>query len=308
MDTARVAILSCGCVCAWVVQAAQAAADGDGSEADPLIVAEIAAPAPADDAPEEAAALDQDGRAAVPAPAGLRVQFDSGTMENVHRIVGFWPSVHWLNSRNAGTSMAALGYTWRNLRLEGALFRERGSEQYRDSEFLRMDSARKRLGYRFGPHWALQLSRGFLATPDQFRQDQKTRRRTASLTYRGGFNSNPWHATVAFGRGKGLSGINSSAYLLDTAMNIGQQHTVFARLERAGHDELFRNEDGPRDRVHDASKVSVGYLYDVTKNGPAKLGIGGTVSRRAVSDELLSYYGDKPISYEVFLRLQMNFK
>jgi hypothetical protein len=279
----------------------------------------VAAPAqtaPADQQPS----LDTDTLAALPAhirsyepvseSGNTRFQFDSGSLENVHRIVGFWPSVHWLNSRNRGASMAALGYTWRNLRLEGALFKERDADQYRNSsntEMLRLDSTKRRLSYNLGPNWAFQLSRGFLKSPDQFRLDQKSRRSTASLTYRNSIAGNPWHTTMAFGRGKGLSGENSSAYLVDTAMQIGPQHTVFGRFERAGHDELFREEDGPRNRAYEANKTSVGYLYEVKTQSAAKVGVGGVVSYRSVPNELLAYYGDKNTSYTLFFRLQMKF-
>lgn len=307
MNTRRVVVLSCGCVCASAAQIALAASYSE--DYGQAAMTEVVPSSQAADEPVQASAAEQffAGQAAVPAPTGLRAQFDSGMMENVHRIVGFWPSVHWLNSRNRGTSMASLGYTWRNLKLEGALFKERDADQYRNTEWLRFDSSARRLAYKFGPHWALQFSRGFLNSPDQFRQDQKTRRKTASVTYRGGFNGTPWHATMAFGRGKGLSGSDSSAYLLDTAMRLGEQHTLFGRIERGGHDELFRNEDGPGNQSYQANKMSVGYLYEPKTRGPATLGMGGLVSRRTVPDELLPYYGDKNTSYTVFLRLQMKF-
>ncbi|TCS35848.1 hypothetical protein EDC30_109149 [Paucimonas lemoignei] len=310
MNAMRLAILSCGCACAWMMQPAQADSyDENGrSLADEPVSSALAEKS-----------IDADMLAAVPShlashepavsPTGTRVQFDSGTIENVHRIVGFWPSVHWLNSRNRGSSMAALGYTWRNLRLEGALFKERDSDQSRNSntELLRMDAAKRRLAYKFGPNWAFQLSRGYLNTPDQFRQDQKSRRRTASLTYRNEFAGNPWHSTLAYARGKGSSGTDSTTYLLDTAMQLGLQHTVFGRIERGGHDELFLDEEGPRNRVYNVNKMSVGYLYEVKTEGPARLGVGGVVSRRDMPNELLSYYGDKTTSYTVFFRLQMKF-
>jgi len=298
MDTTRVAAFSCGCLCAWVVQTAVAQELAPGAAAETFSAPDAAAQA----LPGEASA------APVPAPTGLRIQFDSGTMENVHRIVGFWPSMHWLNSHNAGTSMAALGYTWRNLRLEGALFKERDAGQFRSgSELLQIDSATRRLAYRFGPNWALQLSRGFLGSPDQLHKDQRGHRSTASLTYRGGFASNPWHATLAYGRGKGWSGSDGNAYLLDTAMRIDERHTVFGRIERAGHDELFQNEGGPRNQRYEAGKMSVGYLYESVTRGPVTLGVGGMVSRRVIPDQLLPYYGDNNTSYTVFLRFQMKF-
>lgn len=310
MNTMRLAVLSCGCACAWAMQAAQAESYDESVRA---------ADEPASGALAERP-IDGDVLAAMPphlgghdesafSPGGVRLQFDSGSIENVHRIVGFWPSVHWFNSRNRGSSMAALGYTWRNLRLEGALFKERDNEQSRsgDTELFRMDAAKRRLAYKFGPNWAFQMSRGYLNTPDQFRQDQKSRRRTASLTYRNAFAGNPWHTTLAFAKGKGISGLDSTTYLLDTAMQIGPQHTVFGRLERGGHDELLLAEEGPRNRVYDVNKMSVGYLYEVKTDGAAKVGVGGVVSRRTMPNELLAYYGDKNTSYTVFFRLQMKF-
>lgn len=301
MNTTRMSVLSCGCVCACAMHAAVA------QDIPPSVDAADATDAAPEENAGRVALASLPNEAPIPAPTGLRVQFDSGTMENVHRIVGFWPSVHWLNSRNIDTSMGALGYSWRNLKLEGALFRVRESEQFRgNSELLRIDSAAKRLGYKLGPHWALQFSRGFISTPDQFRQDQRSKRRTASLTYRGGYSSNPWNTTLAVGYGKGPSGHSGNAYLLDSAMRLGEEHTVFGRFERGGHDELFRDEDGPRDRSHDVSKMSAGYLYEPKMPGTMKLSFGGVVSQRAVPNELLSYYGDKT-TYMVFMRLQVKF-
>ncbi len=239
--------------------------------------------------------------------AGLHWQFDSGLLDGVHKIVGFWPSVHWLNANNFGTSMASLGYTWRNLKLEGALFRERDAEQPRHTEFLRRYSTAKRLSYKFGSNWDFYLSSRAHNSPDQLRPDLKVRRRTAALAYHNTINGNPWNTTLAVGRGRGLSGNSGTMYLFESAMRIGPKHTVFGRFERAGNDELFREEEASRQRSYQANKMTMGYLYDVAKVGSGRLGIGGLVSRRAVPDELLPYYGSRNTSYMVFLRLQMQF-
>lgn len=245
--------------------------------------------------------------------AGLHWQFDAGVLDGVHKIVGFWPSVHWLNASNIGFSMASLGYTWRNLKLEGALFKDRETDQSRDVEFIRLDSIttrlkrKKRLSYKFGANWDFQLSRGLHESPDQFKRDQKVRRTTASSTYRSTILGNPWNTTLAWGRGRGLSGVAGNAYLLESAMRIGSQHTVFGRFERAGNDELFREEEASHLQSYRANKMTMGYLYDVTQFGPGRLGVGGLVSRRVVPDELQPYYGSRNNSYMVFFRLQMQF-
>lgn len=295
MKATQVAVLSCGCLAAF--QAALAADAGERPLPDmPALASSLAY---ADDL-MTASYLAGNRRA-----GGLQVHFDSGTLDDVHRLVGFWPSMQWLNSRTFDTSMASLGYSWRNLRLEGALVRGRESGERRNNQLLRFDSVSRRFSYQFGSHWSLKLSRGFQRGPDQLGQERRARRRTASLTYSGHFQDKPWHATVAAGRGRGLSGHSSAAFLFDSAMHIRPRHTLFGRMERSGHDELFVNEDGPRERSIEASKVSVGYLYDVRTNGPARMEFGALVSRRNLPLELMPYYGDKPLTYAVFMRLQM---
>ncbi len=299
MKATQVAVLSCGCFAA--LQAALAA--GTEERALPAMQTSSSSLAYADDL------MAATYLAGNPRARGLQVHFDSGTIEDVHRMVGFWPSMHWLNARTFDTSMATLGYSWRNLRLEGALVRgrESGAGERRSNELLRFDSTSRRFSYQFGSHWSLKLSRGFQRGPDQLGQERKARRRTASLTYSGQFKDNPWHATIAAGRGRGLSGYDSAAFLFDSAMHIGSRHTLFGRMERGGHDELFANENGPTERSIEASKLSVGYLYDVRRSGPTRMEVGALVSRRSLPAELLPYYGDKPLNYAVFMRLQMPF-
>ncbi len=238
---------------------------------------------------------------------GLGWQVDADLFDGLHKVVGFWPSVHWLNSSNIGTSMASLGYTWRNLKLEGALFKGRESDQNRNPELLRIDSTTRRLSYTFGPNWAFRLSRGLHNSPDQLRYGQKVKRSAASVTYQRALDGNPWNTTLAFARGRDVGGTYGNAYMLESAMRVDNHHTFFGRLERAGNDQLFREEDGPRDRRYQVNKLTIGYLYDVKNFGPARLGIGAIASRRVIPDELIPYYGNKNNSYMIFMKLHMQF-
>lgn len=300
MTGTRIAMLSLGCVCTLSAYAETFKTEGL-QENSPAIMAPRYETSASYLTGTDWHYLDEHEQASI---AGFRWQFDSGLWEGVHKVVGFWPSIHWLNSNNIGTSMASLGYTWRNLRLEGALFKGRDSDQYRNTEFIRIDSSAKRLAYQFGPNWALRLSRRFHTSPDQLRSDIKIRRTTASATYRNNIGGNPWDTTLAVGRGRGTA---SNLYLLESAMRVGREHTFFGRIERGGNDELFRHEDAPSDRVYQVNKLTVGYLHDVMNIGSTKLGVGALVSRRAVPEELLPYYGTQNNSYMVFFRLQMQF-
>lgn len=287
MSTARAAVLSLGCVCAL---------------------------APAAHAAENAVTADTSiaytPYASVPGNrrfGQLSWHLESGTLEGLHEVVNFWPSIHWLRSSNIATGMAALGYTWRNLKLEGAVFQDRESEleRRRDTELLKLDSTSRRLSYNLGPNWGVQISRGYRGSPDRFPGTEASRRTTVSTTYRGYVGTYPWNTTLAWGRASG--NLAGSAYLMESAMRIEQRHTLFGRIERAGNDELFREEEGPHQRSYSVRKITFGYLYDVVKRGPVRFDIGGLVSRRMVPDELLTYYGVRDTSVMAFLRLQIQF-
>ncbi|MBI1892300.1 MAG: hypothetical protein HYS18_16770 [Burkholderiales bacterium] len=285
MTAARAAVLSTGCFCAFLVnaQAAENAVEADTSIA-------------------------YTPYASVPDTrqfAQLSWQFESGTLEGLHKIVDFWPSIHWLSSSNIASSMAALGYSWRNLKLEGAIFKARETERTRNTEFLKLDSTTKRLSYTLGPNWGVQISRGYRESPDQFPGASASHRTTMSATYRGYAGTNPWNTTLAWGRAGG--DFAGNAYLMESAMRFDQHHTVFGRLERAGNDELFQDEEGSHQQRYSARKITLGYLYDVINRGPVRFNIGGLVSRRIIPNELLPYYGTRDTSVMAFLRLQIQF-
>jgi hypothetical protein len=232
----------------------------------------------------------------------VALQFDSGTLEGLHRFVDFWPSIHWLSAANVATSIASLGYTWRNLKLEGALFRGQEAGR-RNTEFIKLDSTSARLAYKLAPNWSLRVSRGYQNSPDQLAQPATMHRTTASATYYGSIAGNPWNTTMAWGRGE--DSLNGNAYLMESAMRLDRRHTIFTRLERAGNGELFPEEEAPHQQSYRAQKISVGYLYDIVDRGPTRFGIGASISKRTVPDELTPYYNGNNTSRMIFLRLQM---
>jgi hypothetical protein len=270
MTAARVAILAAGCLCAFAAHAELVNQDGEAGVQEALATSGHAAdrqsyPAyavePSDDANH------------------LSLQFDSGTLEGLHRFVDFWPSIHWLNAANVATSIASLGYTWRNLKLEGALFKGQETDR-RNNEFIRLESTANRLSYKLAPNWALRVSRGYQNSPDQVVQPMIMRRTAASATYFGYIGSNP-------------------------AMRLDRRHTIFTRLERAGNGELFPEEEAPHQQSYQAQKISLGYMYDIVNRGSTKLAVGASISKRSVPDELVSYYNGNDTSRMVFMRLQV---
>jgi hypothetical protein len=84
-----------------------------------------------------------------------------------------------------------------------------------------------------------------------------------------------------------------------------QGHTVFARLERVGKDELFLPGAALYGRTFLINSLSAGYIYDFLHLGTLRLGLGGLISAYSYSYELNGSYGYRPTSYMVFMRARL---
>jgi hypothetical protein len=92
--------------------------------------------------------------------------------------------------------------------------------------------------------------------------------------------------------------------LLESAVRLSRSHTVFGRAERADKNELFLAGDPRADEKFRVGKLTLGYVYDLPRDGHFKLGVGGLVSRYRLPAELSSVYGN-PTSFMLFLRAKI---
>ena len=81
-------------------------------------------------------------------------------------------------------------------------------------------------------------------------------------------------------------------------------HTVFGRAERADKNELFPESDPRADEKFRVGKLTLGYVYDLPRDGHWKLGVGGLASRYRLPAELSPAYGN-PTSFMLFVRAKI---
>jgi len=212
---------------------------------------------------------------------------------------------HWLDSTHVDFGVATLGYTFRNWKLEGSAFRGREPDQYRwDIETPKFDSFSTRLSCNPTRDWALQVSYGHLVSPEQLTPDQNQGRITASASY----NWRAWgqlaQTTFAWGQDRNRPGKDLDAYLLETAVHIERTHTVFARAERVGKDELF--DSGPLNgSAFTVGKVSLGYIYEFARWKHSSWGVGGVGGLGILPSALKPAYGSAPASMMLFARVKL---
>jgi hypothetical protein len=214
-------------------------------------------------------------------------------------------SHHWLDSTHITFGVVTLGYVHDRLKLEGSVFRGREPDENRYGiETGSLDSASLRLSYNPTRDWALQVSRGHLKSPEALHPEDDIDRTTASAIFHHAFGGASMQTTLAWGRNSPSHGETTGALLVESALRVSRSHTFFARAERAQKDELFPEGDARAGERFSVGKLSVGYLYDLPRDGRVRIGIGGLVSRYRIPDELSAAYGN-PTSFLLFARLKL---
>jgi hypothetical protein len=214
-------------------------------------------------------------------------------------------SHHWLDSTHVAWGVVTGGYTWSLLKLETSAFNGREPDQFHyNIETRGLDSYSVRATMNPSANLSMQVSAGRLMGPEQLQPSVNVRRTTASITYNAPLAS-WWQTTFAFGHNSPSQGAGSQAWLLESALKLGLTHTVFARAERVGKDELFLPGQALYGPTYTIEKLSVGYIHDFVQLGALNLGLGGLVSTYSYPAVLNAAYGYRPTSFMVFVRARL---
>jgi len=209
-------------------------------------------------------------------------------------------SHHWLDSTHVTFGVLTAGWVLGDVKLEASAFRGREPDQQRwNIESGALDSSSLRLSWNPDQHWALQVSRGYIHSPEQLTPGVDQRRDTASALYSGTLGAAQWDTTLAWGQDDDRPGHKLDAWLAESELRVGP-HTWFSRLEHVQEDELL-----PSGAVYPVSKLSAGYIYDWRLAAHLKLGLGGLLSVYSLPSALGPAYGS-PHSYMLFLRLKVD--
>ena len=171
-------------------------------------------------------------------------------------------------------------------------------------ETRRFDSWSTRLSYNPLPSLSMQVSYGYLKSPEQLEPDTSVRRLTASAIWQTKLGDADWGTTVGWARNDAHGPDGRSrlpAFFVESTV-VRDRHTVFGRYEQVDKDELFETGAPLHGRAFVVRKLTVGYVYDVVRTGPATWGIGGAIGAPRAPGTLDPSYGRHPMSYLVFVQ------
>lgn len=213
---------------------------------------------------------------------------------------------HWLDSTHVTFGVVTVGYVWQQWKLDASAFNGREPDQHRYEVELRpLDSYSARLTWNPSREWSMQVSAGRLASPEQLEPGVAVRRTTASVSYNAPFPGEWWQTTLAWGRNVPSQGTASGAWLLESAIKLTAAQTLLGRAEHVAKDELFLPGTALAGESFMINKLSLGYIYDFAHLQTLTLGVGGLASTYSYPATLNPAYGDRPISYLLFVRARL---
>jgi hypothetical protein len=208
-------------------------------------------------------------------------------------------SHHWLDSTHIAFGVVTAGWVHDDWKLEVSQFTGREPDQFRFGfDRARFDSTAARLSWNLDEHWSLQVSGGWLKSPEALDPAENERRLTASATWFDSFDFGSVAATLAFGNKHLSDGTDESAFLAEAEFKPGEAWTVFARGETIGSDELV-----PGPAVRGAGELSLGAIHDWRVADHLKFGVGGLYAFDFAPSSAAAPYGDNPHGAMAFVRL-----
>ena len=223
-------------------------------------------------------------------------------------------SHHLQDSTHISFGVLTTGFTYRWFKLEGSIFNGREPDENRyDFDAHRWNSRSARLSVAPNNNWSMQVSYGFLRSPEGSEPDTDIHRATASIHYTRPIKRGNWASSFIWGRNHTSSPgeiHNLNGYTLESTVNFLDRNYLYTRLELVDKNELLRaadrellgiKDDHPSFRI---GAYTFGGARDIWNTKKASLAIGSDVtfySKPALLDRI---YGDNPVSWKLFFRIR----
>jgi hypothetical protein len=223
-------------------------------------------------------------------------------------------SHHLQDSTHISFGVLTTGFTYRWFKLEGSIFNGREPDENRyNFDSHKWNSRSARLWFMPNKNWAMQVSYGFLRSPEGQEPDTDIRRATASVQYNKPLNRGNWASAFIWGRNhtsRPGETHNLNGYTFESTVNFLDKNYLYTRLELVDKNELLR----PADRAllgikddHPSFRIGAytfGGVRDIWDTDRVSLGIGSDLTFYSKPAILDSLYGNNPVSWKLFLRIR----
>lgn len=216
-------------------------------------------------------------------------------------------SHHWADATHITFGVATVGLRLGMFKVEGSSFTGREPDEHRfNFDKPRFDSWSGRLSFNPAPSWALQVSHGFLKSPEALHPGENVNRTTASATYNLSMaHENFFNAIALWGMNKTPGRNGENAFLLEASLG-KQKFSPYLRYEyvQKSVEELNLDETVyGTGTLFPVNAFTLGLNYDLFHIGNTNIAAGGQYTWYHADIRLNNLYGKNPMAFEVFLRL-----
>jgi hypothetical protein len=223
-------------------------------------------------------------------------------------------SHHLQDSTHIAFGVLTTGFTYRWFKVEGSIFNGREPDENRyDFDAHTWNSRSARVTFMPTRNWAMQVSYGFLRSPEAHEPTADIRRTTASVQYNRPFERGNWASAFVWGRNHvsdtGESR-NLNGYTGEATVNFLDKNYLYTRLELVDKDDLLRSSDRVLLGItqhHPSFRIGAytfGGVRDVWANEKVNMGIGTDLTFYSKPSILDRIYGSSPIGWKLFLRIR----
>ncbi len=215
---------------------------------------------------------------------------------------------HWQDSTHISYGVltaGVFGYRWK---LDGSWFNSREPDENRYDFDLRVpDSYSGRITVNPGDDWSLQASYGWLKSPEEADPSESVHRITASASWNHAvWEDGNWATTAVLGINVPSERSATSAWLLETNLDVTRHHTVFQRFEivtKTGED--FVLDPSAFERRFTVAALAAGYVFSFDPLAGFVPAIGTRGSLNVIGAELEPYYGSRtPVGGVVYVQVR----
>jgi hypothetical protein len=224
-------------------------------------------------------------------------------------------SHHWQDSTHIADEVLTAGVMFYNMvRLEASGFygTEPGENRW-IIQYGPINSWSTRLSLFPSANWMGQFSVGRIANPERESPGDVVRA-TASIHYTRPMQGSSWSTSLIWGRNhEVIDHRNLNSYLLESVLPYRRKNFFTGRIELVDKDELFSDQpdlEAQLDRTVGSTfrigAYTVGYTRDIGTFHKLETGMGANFTSYSTPDAIKPYYGNHPISVNMYLRLRLN--
>ena len=215
-------------------------------------------------------------------------------------------SHHWVDATHITFGVVTAGVRVGKFKLEGSSFtgREPNEDRY-GFDKPRFDSWSGRLSFNPSINWALQVSHGYVKSPEELHPNENVNKTTASAIYSVDMgNQNRFNATVLWGMNKQKAHDGENAFMAEGAWRM-KKAAIYTRYEftEKSAEELVLGSAFEEHAVYGIHAFTLGANYDLFELHKTRVAAGGQWSFYGAPESLNTFYGKNPMAVQVYLRI-----